>query len=725
MVRNEFDIIELFVKHLVREVDEIHIIDHLSDDGTFEFLTDCHVSGLVHLYRYESPSYDQSELMTHMAQRLMQSEDIDWIILLDGDEFIPDSSHQDNESVAAILERHHEEPAVSFKWVNLIPEEMNDKPIESSTRFDISKVVSRYNTVALNTAILRGSDFIVEQGNHSVLEHPYAIRRTLPVAGHVFHVPIRSLSQLLVKLGTGLRSYEARNIPNNDGKHWKELDRYRRDGELSEDVLKKVILYYGELDKALEVKKSYKELSGDFVLGATPFVNCEASLSDLVTVMRSSEVGELEVLTRYDLVSDKSRGVGTAPFPELKPYAPGKCLSATPTECMHLAMEVATWPIRDLMPTAWAGHIPFMFTLFSLARPQRYVELGTHHGASFLAACQVADRLNLATQLVAVDTWEGDEQAGFYGEEVYNQLVDIVRRRDYTDSAYLVRERFESAANLFESASIDLLHIDGLHTYEAVAQDYATWKPKLATGGTIIFHDTNVHERDFGVWKLWSDVRSEGISFEFKHGHGLGVLHFPGEEDSDLTRVLKHLNDSPSDARFVQSYFETIAPRLELEARIRYLELRTAGNLNKFVDRALSREKEYLSQSAEVSEAKSKLALLNKRLVILNKRLDRSNKRLARSNKRLAQRNEIIRNRDEALKENYVMIRRLRKRNAKLVEALIDAQPDAAPTPGGDAQVELEQPVSPEVADKRLKAKLRNTTLGEAVHPYYRRLFAK
>ena len=43
----------------------------------------------------------------------------------------------------------------------------------------------------------------------------------------------------------------------------------------------------------------------------------------------------------------------------------------------------------------------------------------------------------------------------------------------------LIREKFENACRYFEDESLDLIHIDGLHTYEAVKNDYEMWGGKL------------------------------------------------------------------------------------------------------------------------------------------------------------------------------------------------------------------------------------------------------
>lgn len=206
-----------------------------------------------------------------------------------------------------------------------------------------------------------------------------------------------------------------------------------------------------------------------------------------------------------------------------------------------LPERIFWYPERSVF-SAWTQHVPFAFWLAGALRPSMMVELGTYSGMSYCAFCQAIERLGLATRCHAVDTWAGDEHGGTYGEEVFQSLSAHNAAR-YAGFSTLVRATFDQAAAGFGDGSIDLLHIDGLHTYDAVRHDFETWRTKLTPGAVVLFHDTNVRDRGFGVWRFWQEVRALGPSFEFLHGNGLGVLSL----GASLTPELQALFDADAD----------------------------------------------------------------------------------------------------------------------------------------------------------------------------------
>jgi hypothetical protein len=102
---------------------------------------------------------------------------------------------------------------------------------------------------------------------------------------------------------------------------------------------------------------------------------------------------------------------------------------------------------------------------------------------------------------------------------------------------------FKDAADRFSERSIDIIHIDGLHTYEAVKDDFEMWKNKLKEDGTIIFHDWNVREKGFGVWKLWHEITMDPTykCIQTPNGYGLGIATFSKIKPSWHDEIQKHL----------------------------------------------------------------------------------------------------------------------------------------------------------------------------------------
>ena len=213
--------------------------------------------------------------------------------------------------------------------------------------------------------------------------------------------------------------------------------------------------------------------------------------------------------------------------------------------------------------STWTDHMPFGYDVVTAVQPRMTVELGTQGGLSFFTFCQSLKENEIDGVAYAVDTWEGEEHTGKYDESVY-ESVRKHAHEEYAGFAYLMRMLFNDALSHFEKETIDLLHIDGLHTYDAVKEDFTTWYPKVKPGGVILFHDVYARIMDFGAWKFWQEIATQYPSFEFRHGFGLGVLRKPGgtKPTNDLLRLL--FEGSPEDHANLRALYVHAAKHFEL-----------------------------------------------------------------------------------------------------------------------------------------------------------------
>lgn len=339
---------------------------------------------------------------------------------------------------------------------------------------------------------------------------------------------------------------------------------------------------------------------------------------------------------------------------------------------------IFTYPERLTHHSAWLEHIPFGMFLVGILKPQVIVELGAHNGESYCALCQAVKELRLDARCYAVDTWQGDEHAGFYGAEI---LANLRAHHDprYGSFSRLIQSTFDEALRHFTDGSVDLLHIDGMHTYEAVRHDFEAWRPKLSARGVVLFHDTNVREHGFGVHEFWGELKARHPHFEFTHGHGLGVLAV-GEPPPPELRGL--LNATPAEAVAVRNFFYQLGRGLTQESEYR-------RQLALALD-AQAQEHELAVQSLNAAQAQMEQAL-NSQLQMLSAQVTDKEQQLEKLTASLSWR---LRNRALAayMKVPYPVRRVVTGFVRRLVSA--GASKSALPPPGAHDQTEAKKKVS-------------------------------
>ncbi|HKM66446.1 MAG TPA: class I SAM-dependent methyltransferase [Candidatus Acidoferrum sp.] len=219
-----------------------------------------------------------------------------------------------------------------------------------------------------------------------------------------------------------------------------------------------------------------------------------------------------------------------------------------------------TLPNRMHKKSGWTEHVPLAMLLVEMLQPRVSVELGTQHGVSYCAFCQAVAETRSSTRCYAVDTWKGDAHATYYKESVFQELNE--HHRQFESFSTLLRMTFDEALAHVPDRSVDLLHIDGLHYYEAVKKDYETWQPKLSERAVLLFHDTMETQGGFGVHQLWRELSPNYPSFNIEHGHGLGILARGPEQTPVFLDFLRTANTKPEATR---ALFAALGRRVLLE----------------------------------------------------------------------------------------------------------------------------------------------------------------
>ncbi len=291
------------------------------------------------------------------------------------------------------------------------------------------------------------------------------------------------------------------------------------------------------------------------------------------------------------------------------------------------------WTPDYVDTSAWIEHIPFAFWIIENLMPKMVVELGVHNGTSYFSFCQAVKRLNIDALCFGVDTWKGDEHSGFYEEEVFGKVMDHNGQK-YSRFSTLIKSTFDEAKDYFIDGSIDLLHIDGMHTYESVRHDFETWLPKLTPNAIVLFHDINVRDRNFAVFRFWEELKQKYRHFQFDFGHGLGILAM-GEVASEEISALLNTNKAGEYYIFLRNLFSdrgsAFKNKFDASMLLKH-EREKFGMQAKTLSQVTENQVVLQSNYNQLLENYNQLGENNKELLANNDRLLESNKDLAEKN---------------------------------------------------------------------------------------------
>jgi len=161
------------------------------------------------------------------------------------------------------------------------------------------------------------------------------------------------------------------------------------------------------------------------------------------------------------------------------------------------------------------------------------VEIGSAQGGTLfmLARAAAADAI-----VVSIDLPWGEWGSGYPVSRtpLYRSFARRQQRVELRADSHDPRT-LERLRRVLRGRPIDVLFIDGDHTYEGVKRDFVMYTPLVRSGGIVALHDI-AHKADprVGVHRVWAEIKqgaSEAQEFVAEgSGKGIGVIRHIGRE---------------------------------------------------------------------------------------------------------------------------------------------------------------------------------------------------
>jgi len=182
---------------------------------------------------------------------------------------------------------------------------------------------------------------------------------------------------------------------------------------------------------------------------------------------------------------------------------------------------IRPWQIRE--------EITEFLKLLVKIRPRTVFEIGTAVGGTLFLLTRISSPDAI---IVSIDLSGGPFGGGYskgkiplYKSFADNQKMFLIRGDSHDPKS------FATVGKILGKEKLDLLFIDGDHTYEGVKKDFLMYGKLVKKGGLIAFHDIvpGPVECVGGVPKFWQEIRkryeySEIIKNRDQGGCGIGIL---------------------------------------------------------------------------------------------------------------------------------------------------------------------------------------------------------
>lgn len=183
-----------------------------------------------------------------------------------------------------------------------------------------------------------------------------------------------------------------------------------------------------------------------------------------------------------------------------------------------------------IAPTQIPSEIEALLRRVRALRPRTVLEIGTYQGGTLFLLATIADDDAL---LLSVDLPQGRFGGGYTRRrrKLYRSFSRSRQRIELLQRDSHDRETQETVERMVAARGVDVLLIDGDHSYDGVKSDFLAYSRLVRSGGLIIFHDIvpGPEENVGGVPQFWKELKASGPVEEIvedwdQGGFGLGLL---------------------------------------------------------------------------------------------------------------------------------------------------------------------------------------------------------
>jgi predicted O-methyltransferase YrrM len=196
-------------------------------------------------------------------------------------------------------------------------------------------------------------------------------------------------------------------------------------------------------------------------------------------------------------------------------------------ELVDCLAQFRTWGV-SLAPSQVRQEIVQLLTILQANPPATVLEIGTFRGGTFFLLSRVARDDGF---LITMDLPEFQGGRARQRQALYRSFAGPKQRVEAVGADSHAPAAVRQIQDLLAGRPLDLLFIDGDHSYAGIKTDYELYSPLVRRGGLIAFHDIvpGLPKKVGGVPQFWEELKRahpvrELVADWSQGGFGIGLL---------------------------------------------------------------------------------------------------------------------------------------------------------------------------------------------------------